>query len=88
MSRKVEIYTKALCPYSHRAKDLLRIKGVNYTEYDITDDQVRATEMYHRCQHRTVPKVFIDGHFVGGCSDLFELDEQGHLDHLLSMIIK
>ena len=33
---KVEIYTKAWCGYSARAKALLQGKGVDFEEYDIT----------------------------------------------------
>ena len=31
----------------------------------------------------TVPQIFIDGHHVGGCDDLYALEAQGKLDALL-----
>ena len=45
MSIKIEIYTKVYCAYCERAKELLRIKGVNFVEHDITDDRLKAAEM-------------------------------------------
>jgi glutaredoxin 3 len=83
MSIKIEIYTKAYCAYCQRAKELLRIKGVNFVEYDITDDQLRAAEMQQRSQRKSVPGIFINNTPIGDCLDLFDLDERGVLDALL-----
>jgi len=81
----VEIYTKSHCPYCWRAKELLRIKGVDFLEYDITQDPSRAREMIERSGRETVPEIFIDGELIGGCVELFELDEQGQLNRLLKL---
>jgi glutaredoxin 3 len=32
----------------------------------------------------TVPQIFINGRHVGGCDDLFELEDTGKLDELLA----
>ena len=85
MSVKIEIYTKIYCAYCQRAKELLRIKGVNYVEYDITDDQLKAAEMQQRSLLQTLPGIFINDAPVGGCTELFDLDEQGVLDNLLGL---
>lgn len=82
---KVEIYTKAFCPYCSRAKALLEIKGVAYEEYDISMGGPRRTEMLERSKGGyTVPQIFIDGRHVGGCDDVFALDRAGRLDPLLA----
>ncbi|NIJ19126.1 glutaredoxin 3 [Sphingomonas naasensis] len=82
---KVEIYTKAFCPYCYRAKALLDSKGVEYEEIDITMGGPRRPEMIQRANGRTtVPQIFIDGKHVGGSDDLAELDRQGGLDPLLA----
>jgi glutaredoxin 3 len=83
MSSPVEIYTKAYCPYCLRAKELLRIKGVPFVEYAIDDDDARAAEMIQRSGRATVPEIFIAGRCLGGCAELFDLDESGALDRLL-----
>jgi glutaredoxin 3 len=83
--KKVEIYTKSYCPYCNRAKELLRIKGVEFTEYDVTADPVKEQEMRRRSGRDTVPEIFVDGNLVGGCDDLFDLDEKGELNGILGL---
>ncbi|RTL20549.1 MAG: glutaredoxin 3, partial [Sphingomonadaceae bacterium] len=78
---KVEIYTKAFCPYCSRAMRLLAEKGVEPVEYDITMGGPQRQEMIQRANGRTtVPQVFIDGAHIGGSDDLAALDARGGLD--------
>lgn len=82
---KVEIYTKAFCPYCSRAMRLLGSKGVEPVEYDITLGGPQRGEMIQRAGGRTtVPQVFIDGRHIGGSDDLAALDARGGLDPLLA----
>ncbi|MBP8233649.1 glutaredoxin 3 [Rhizorhabdus sp.] len=82
---KVEIYTKAFCPYCARAKSLLESKGVAYEEYDISMGGPKRAEMLERARGgSTVPQIFIDGTHVGGCDDIHALDRAGKLDPLLA----
>ncbi len=83
--KKIEIYTKSYCSYCRRAKELLRIKGVDFIEHDVTSDPPREQEMRRRSGRTTVPEIFIDDSLVGGCDDLFHLDERGELDRLLGL---
>ena len=83
---KVEIYTKALCGYCHRARRLLDSKGVEYTEYDITLGGEGRREMIARKPDaRTVPQIFIDDVSIGGSDDLAALESAGQLDALLGL---
>jgi glutaredoxin 3 len=82
---RIEIYTKFLCPYCTRAKSLLKGKGVDFEEYDITMGGPRRAEMLERSHGRTtVPQVFIDDRHIGGSDDLAALDRAGKLDPLLA----
>ncbi len=82
----VELYTKATCPYCHRAKRLLDEKGVDYAEYDITMGGPKRAEMQERAPGAgTVPQIFIDGRAIGGSDDLARLDRDGSLDTLLGL---
>lgn len=80
----VEIYTWAICPYCIRAKLLLWLKGVNFTEYKIDGDESARDRMANRGDgKRSVPQIFINDRHVGGCDDLHALDNKGKLDPLL-----
>lgn len=79
----IEIYTKATCPYCHRAKALLSRKQVMFQEIPIDGDADMREEMIKRSGRSTVPQIFIDGEHVGGCDDLHALDARGGLDPLL-----
>jgi len=78
--KKIEIYTKDYCPFCHRAKDLLRVKGAEFIEYDVTTDAPKEKEMRDRSGRTTVPEIFIDDQLLGGCDDLFDLEAAGELE--------
>ena len=70
---KIEIYTKNFCPYCTRAKALLNKMGLSYTEYELSFDSARETEMIKRSGRFTVPQIFVDNQPIGGSDELFEL---------------
>ena len=81
----VTIYTTMLCPYCHRAKALLGKKGISFPEIDVGMDSDKRREMMQRAHGRhTVPQIFIDERHVGGCDELYALEQAGKLDPLLS----
>ncbi|MBP0029481.1 glutaredoxin 3 [Roseofilum sp. Guam] len=80
----VEIYTWQTCPFCIRAKLLLWWKGISYTEYKIDGDEEARNQMAERAQgRRSVPQIFINDRHIGGCDELYALDEQGELNPLL-----
>ena len=82
---KVEIYTKFTCGFCHRAKSLLKSKGVAFEEYDITLGGPKREEMMKRKPDaRTVPQIFINDQAIGGSDDLAALERDGKLDALLT----
>jgi glutaredoxin 3 len=81
----VDIYTTRYCSYCHWAKELLTRKGVAFTEIDVTGDAQRRRDMIQRAHGRTtLPQIFIGATHVGGCDDLYALEEAGRLDPLLA----
>lgn len=85
MNPKVEIYTWRSCPFCIRAKQLLKSKGVDFIEYSIDGDEAARSQMQKRANgRRSVPQIFINNQHVGGCDDLYDLDDLGRLDSLLA----
>jgi glutaredoxin 3 len=80
----VKMYTTQVCPYCHRAKALLKSRGVDQIdEIRIDLDPVERDVMISLTKRRTVPQIFIGNTHVGGCDDLVALDQQGGLRPLL-----
>lgn len=80
----IEIYSTRICPYCVAAKNLLKHKGAEWTEYLIDTDTEKRTEMLDRAKRTSVPQIFINDQHIGGFDDLKKLDQQGGLDPLLS----
>ena len=81
---EVEIYSSRTCGFCHMAKRLFLSKSVQFKEYDVTLDPRKRVEMQQRSKAgRTVPQIFIGGTYIGGCTDLYELDRRSKLDSLL-----
>jgi len=82
---RVEIYTTMLCGYCHAAKRLLAERGAAFVEYDVGGDRDKRAAMTKRASGRsTVPQIFINDRYVGGCDDLYALDRAGKLAPLLA----
>jgi glutaredoxin 3 len=81
----IDIYTIRYCPYCHDAKELLAAKGVEFHEIDASGNREIRQEMMARANGRsTFPQIFIGATHIGGCDDLYALEEAGKLDKLLA----
>jgi glutaredoxin 3 len=82
----VEIYTTDYCSYCQWAKELLVRKGVDFKEIDVGGNRELRAAMTARANGLSnVPQIFIGTTHVGGCDELYALDEAGRLDPLLSL---
>jgi glutaredoxin 3 len=80
----VEIYTRKYCSYCHFAKELLSRKGVVFHEIDVTGHADIRRQMTERAHGRnTLPQIFIGEKHIGGCDELYALEDAGELDSLL-----
>jgi len=80
---KVQIYSKANCPFCVRAKALLDRKGIPYEEIDAEENDELRVWLAETSGQKTVPQIFVDGRPLGGFSDIDALDKQGKLDPIL-----
>jgi glutaredoxin 3 len=83
--KPVTIYTTRSCGYCRMAKALLARKGADFQEVDVTFDGALRAEMIAKTGGRTtVPQIWIGERHVGGCDELYQLDDAGELDALLA----
>lgn len=81
----VVIYTTPICPYCIKAKKLFQSKGVIYEEIDVSVSENLRNAMMKKAEgRRSVPQIFINDKPIGGCDDLYALDQAGKLDDLLN----
>lgn len=82
---EVIIYTTTYCPYCTKAKQLMKKKNIEFTEVNLTNDDDGRVELIEKTNGRkTVPQIFINDKHIGGCDDLYSLEEKGELDLLLA----
>ncbi len=80
----VLMYSARVCPYCRLAAALLARKGARVNTVLVDEDRARRDEMLRRTGRRTVPQIFIGDRYVGGYTELAELDHEGGLDALLA----
>ena len=81
----VVIYSSNFSPFCHRAKALLKQKGVNYKEISVDMKPSVRKEMRQKAGGvNSVPQIWIGNEHVGGCDDLYALEAKGGLDTLLA----
>ncbi len=83
MSARVRMYTTTVCPYCIQAKSLLKKKGVEFEEINVSGDQDTRDWLVKVTGRRTVPQIFINDEAIGGYDDMRALDVRGELDKKL-----
>lgn len=81
--KNVKVYTWATCPYCLKAKRLLSNKNIAFEEISIDGDRQALSDLKAQTGSGSVPQIFIDGVFIGGCDDLHALEAKGQLDDML-----
>lgn len=72
------------CGFSNRAVQVLRAAGVeNLASVDVLSDDPLWDALEDFTQWPTVPQIFINGQFVGGCDIISEMYERGELQQAL-----
>ena len=67
---KAIVWSKDHCPFCDQAKNLLKLKGIEYEERNINGAWTREQLLEAVPDARTVPQIFLDGKLVGGFTEL------------------
>ena len=82
----IEIYTASYCGYCEKAILLLFKGGYSFRVIDVTQDEIKRYALRSRTGCKTIPQVFVNDEFIGGCSDLQILLENRGLGEILSNV--
>jgi glutaredoxin 3 len=84
--KNITIYTKDYCPFCTKAKSLLILKKIKFTEINLHKNPEKFEEMIKKSNGaQTVPQIFSSDTYVGDCEKIYELNAQGKLDQLLGI---
>ena len=72
------------CGFSSKAVQVLRAAGVaKPASVDVLSDDPLWEALEDYTQWPTVPQIFINGEFIGGCDIVTEMYERGELQQML-----
>jgi monothiol glutaredoxin len=74
-----------MCGFSARTVAILQSVGQPFAAVNILPDPRIRQELSAVSNWPTIPQLFIDGEFVGGCDIVTEMYESGELQHALSL---
>jgi glutaredoxin 3 len=79
---EITVYTTDPCARCIRAKDLLRVRGLEFEEKNLAKDPAGRRRLAEFTGFMTFPQIVIDGRPIGGFQELQQADEEGFLEQL------
>ncbi|XP_055715439.1 glutaredoxin-related protein 5, mitochondrial [Phlebotomus papatasi] len=67
------------CGFSNAVVQVMRMHGVPYDSYDVLSDESLRQGIKDFSNWPTIPQVFINGEFVGGCDIMLQMHQNGEL---------
>ena len=67
---KAIVWSKDMCPFCDKAKSLLKLKGIEFEERNISKDWTKEQLLEAVPTARTVPQIFLGEEYVGGFTEL------------------
>ena len=65
------VWSKNMCPYCDQAKALLKQRGIDYEERNITEGTWTKEQLLEAVPNaRTLPQIFINDQLIGGFNEL------------------
>jgi glutaredoxin 3 len=81
---EITVYSTDPCSFCARVKGMLKARGVEYSEVNLSKDPQGRVELAGRTGMMTFPQVLIDGELLGGYAEVQAAIESGRLDELLA----
>ncbi|XP_055374676.1 glutaredoxin-related protein 5, mitochondrial [Condylostylus longicornis] len=67
------------CGFSNAVVQIMRMHGVEYNAIDVLEDEDIRQGVKDYTNWPTIPQIFINGEFVGGCDILLQMHQNGDL---------
>ena len=79
----IKIYFSEYCPYCKSVEALMNKKNISFEKIDVDLDTNLREEMVKISGRTSVPQVFVNDLHLGGCDDVYDLENKGELDSLI-----
>lgn len=66
MAKTVTIYSTPTCHFCQMSKEYFEQHGIEYTDYNVAEDQAKRAEMIEKSGQMGVPVIFIDDEMIVG----------------------
>ena len=80
--------TMPQCGFSSRLVSILGYMGVGFKDVNVLEDDRLREGIKAYSNWPTVPQLYVDGEFVGGCDIVREMYEAGELQEILAQVTK
>ena len=67
---KAIIWSKPACPFCEKAKQLMKVKGIEYEEKNIADGHKIQDLLELVPNAKTMPQIWLDDEHIGGFHEL------------------
>ena len=67
---KATLWSKNACPFCDQAKNLLKSRGIEFEERNVSMDWTKEQLLEAVPTARTLPQIFLDDNYVGGFTEL------------------
>jgi monothiol glutaredoxin len=75
------------CGFSNQVVQILNILGVPYETVDVLADPEIRQGVKEYSNWPTIPQVYINGEFIGGCDVMTELYQKGELQQMVEVAL-
>ena len=92
-NNKVVLYMKGnkempQCGFSAKVVQILNSYGVDYETVDVLSDPEIRQGIKEYSNWPTIPQLYVDGQFIGGCDICVEMHESGDLESILADAVR
>lgn len=83
-NNKVVVFMKGVpdapkCGFSNAVVQIFRMHGVSYDSHNVLENDAIREGIKQYTNWPTIPQIFINGEFVGGCDIMLQMHQNGEL---------
>jgi glutaredoxin 3 len=82
--RDITVYTTEPCSFCNRVKGLLKARGIEFAEVNLSKDPDGRLELARKTGMMSFPQVLVGERLLGGYAEVQQAADDGSLEDLLA----